>query len=247
MEGKFKSFIRRNKLEAKPFQTECFKWCSEIEAQAVQAEAVQAQAVQAEAVQAQQDQAQQDQAQQDQAQQDQAQQDQAQQDQAAEQQTQAKRENVLVYFKHRNPEELKHLQLFLSEKNIKYRLFSYDQRYQEADYIAYLQTCQYGIVLDAHESQGFAIEEALACDVPLLVWNAQTMKQEHGSTYQAIPCTSIPYWDPMCGEYFHTSDELPAAFQTFQTKLASAEYKPRQYILDNLSLEKCAEKFIALI
>lgn len=28
MEAKFQAFLRRNKLDSKPFQTECFKWCS---------------------------------------------------------------------------------------------------------------------------------------------------------------------------------------------------------------------------
>ena len=121
------------------------------------------------------------------------------------------------------------------------------KRYNENDYLSYLQQCQYGIVLDAHESQGFAIEEALSCNVPLLVWNAQTMNQELNSQYQPIPCTTIPYWDSRCGEYFHHISELPRAFQTFQSKIAAEQYSPREYILDNLSTEKCAERFIELI
>ena len=62
---------------------------------------------------------------------------------------------------------------------------------------------KYGIILDAHESQGFAIEEALSCNVPLLVWNVSSMSQEEGGNYQHIPATSIPYWDKRCGENFY--------------------------------------------
>lgn len=155
--------------------------------------------------------------------------------------------NVLVYCKHRNPQEFNQLKDFLINKNINFHLFDYKQRYNESDYLAYLQTCKYGIVLDAHESQGFAIEEALSCNVPLLVWNAQTMNQEYKSSYGPIPCTTIPYWDNTCGEYFHHFSELPYAFQKFQNKLTNNQYNPRKYILDNLSTEKCAERFVEMI
>ena len=158
------------------------------------------------------------------------------------------RENVFVYFKRRHPQELHQLKDFINRQHIKnYRIFDYSHHYNEDDYLNYLQTCQYGIILDAHESQGFAIEEAMACDVPLLVWSAQTMNQEHGSHYSAIPCTTVPYWDPMCGEVFHNLAELPNTFQTFQTKLQDKQYKPRDYILATLSMEKCAERFMSLI
>ena len=166
--------------------------------------------------------------------------------------------NVLIYYKHRSPEELNSLMEFLTNQNVtNYKIFNYKQRYNEADYLAYLQQCKYGIILDAHESQGFAIEEALSCDVPLLVWNAQTMNQEYPSHYQPIPCSSIPYWSEECGEYFHHYNELSSAFKTFQIKLeekqysprqySPRQYSPRQYILDNLSTEVCANTFMALI
>ena len=159
-----------------------------------------------------------------------------------------KRTNIFIYYKRRNPQELNQLKVFLQMQHItNYRVFDYTQHYNENDYLHYLQTCQYGIILDAHESQGFAIEEAMACDVPLLVWNAQTMNQEHGSHYESIPCTSIPYWAPTCGEVFHNLAELPLTFQTFQAKLQEKQYKPRDYILATLSTEKCAERFMEII
>ena len=49
MEAKFQAFLSRNKLESKPFQTECFKWCSMKE----QAQQNQAQALAVDHVQAQ--------------------------------------------------------------------------------------------------------------------------------------------------------------------------------------------------
>ena len=159
-----------------------------------------------------------------------------------------KNQTVVIYYKHRDPNELNVLKEFLKNKNIhNYKVFDYKQRYNENDYLSYLQNCNYAIILDAHESQGFAIEEALSCDVPLLVWNAQTMNQEQNSHYQPIPCTSIPYWDRRCGEYFYTKDELEHTFQTFQAKLTTHSYTPRQYILENLTTERCAQRFIDML
>jgi hypothetical protein len=155
------------------------------------------------------------------------------------------RNNVFIYFKRRKPQELQFLELFLKTKNITYRIFDYLKKYQEEDYLNYLQHSKFGIILDAHESQGFAIEEALSCNVPLLVWNTKTMSQEYRSSYRDIPCTTIPYWDERCGEFFYEKEELENKYNTFISKLES--YKPRQYILDNLSVEKCSEKLVNLI
>jgi hypothetical protein len=155
------------------------------------------------------------------------------------------RDKVFIYVKRRNPEELIYIKNFLKAKQIDYKIFDYVKRYNEGEYLDYLQQSKYGIILDAHESQGFAIEEALSCDVPLFVWNVRFMSQEHGSIYQNIPCTTIPYWDDRCGEFFYDKNEFETTFETFVNKLDT--YHPRQYILENLSVDKCSERFIDLI
>ena len=147
--------------------------------------------------------------------------------------------SVFIYFKRRKIDELNFLKTFLNHKNIEYKIFDYGKKYEEEDYLNYLKNSKYGIILDAHESQGFAIEEALSCNIPLLVWNTKTMNQEYGSSYDSIPCTTIPYWEERCGEYFYDINELEEIYNTFISKLD--QYQPRQFILENLSVEKCAE------
>jgi len=157
-----------------------------------------------------------------------------------------KKNKVFIYFKSRNPKELEFLKAELIKRNISYIIFKPRIRsYVENDYLQYLQQAKYGIILDAHESQGFAIEEALSCNVPLLVWCAQTMSQEYGSRYEPIPCTSVPYWDDRCGEIFYKQEEFETKFVEFINKLNV--YKPREYILENLSVEKCAKRFKELV
>jgi hypothetical protein len=155
------------------------------------------------------------------------------------------RTKIFIYFKRRKPEELTFLKTFLHNKNIEFKVFDYVKRYEEEDYLKYLQESKYGIILDAHESQGFAIEEALSCDVPLLVWNVRSLNQEEGVNYPDIPATSIPYWDERCGEYFYNKEEFEEKYKEFMNKLYT--YKPREFVLENLSLEKCGEDFKKLI
>jgi len=152
---------------------------------------------------------------------------------------------VFIYFKRRKPEELLFIKNFLSKQNITYKIFDYVKKYKEEDYLEYLQSAKFGIIVDAHESQGFAIEEALSCNVPLLVWKVKYMSQEEGSNFPNIPCTNISYWDERCGEYFEEKEYFIETYNKFINKIES--YKPREYILENLSPKKCGERFIELI
>ena len=158
----------------------------------------------------------------------------------------AERKNVFIMYKQRNLDDLKVIINFL-HNNITYRIFNYTKRYDENDYINYLQTCKYGIWIGRHESQGFALEEALAMNVPLLVWETTTMSQETSSpqSYINVFGSVIPYWDVRCGEYFYTKETFEATFNTFISNIAT--YKPREYIIENLNTAKCAERFTELL
>ena len=155
------------------------------------------------------------------------------------------RDKVFIYHKRRRPEELKSVVDLLQKHNIPYELFDYVRRYDENHYLGYLHQSKFGIWVDAHESQGFALQEALACNVPLLVWNITSMKQEYGSSYDNVPATTIPYWDIRCGEFFYNVNELESTFNTFLSRLE--QYKPRDFIIETLSFEKCEDKLVELI
>jgi len=157
----------------------------------------------------------------------------------------SQKNEVFIYFKRRKPEELEYVKQFLNNKNITYKIFDYVRHYSEEDYLKCLQNAKYGIIIDAHESQGFAIEEALSCNVPLLVWNTSVMSQEYGSNYPNIPCSSIAYWDERCGLYFYKLEEFETSYNEFINKLET--YSPRAYIMENLSPQKCGERFIELV
>lgn len=155
------------------------------------------------------------------------------------------RTKVFVYYKRRHPEELTQLMEFLKINNINVDIFSYTTKYNESDYIDCLQNSKFGIWLGSHESQGFALQEALACNVPLLVWNVKSMNQEYNSNFSNISATSIPYWDKRCGESFEDISQMSEKFTIFINNLNL--YKPREFILENLTMEICEKKLMELI
>lgn len=156
---------------------------------------------------------------------------------------------VMVYHKNRDPKDLKYVEDFLKSKNINYKMFDYKKRYAEEDYLSSLRHAKYMIWVGAHESQGFALQEALSCNVPLLVWSVQYKVQEwsHRKNYEHVKTqvSSAPYWDNMCGEIFYKDDDLEPMFNIFIKKLDT--YSPRKFILENLSFLQCAKKWQKLI
>jgi len=155
------------------------------------------------------------------------------------------RNNIFVYYKGRKPEEFQQVMNFLSQFNLNIKVFNYSETYSEEEYLRYLRDSKYGIWVGGYESQGFALQEALSCDVPLLVWNMTSMNQYYGYNLPDIPSTTIPYWDNRCGEFFNTISELNSKFDKFISNLQN--YRPREYILENLSIEQCEKKFIDII
>lgn len=155
-----------------------------------------------------------------------------------------RRDKIFIYYKSRHPAELQYIETMLTANKMEYKIFHYMKRYDEIEYLAYLQESKFGIWLGRHESQGFALEEALSCNVPLLVWDVASMNQEIGQNYADIPATVIPYWDERCGEYFHKHEEFVNKMNLFLSKLYT--YRPREYVMENLSPEICEKKFMKL-
>jgi hypothetical protein len=153
------------------------------------------------------------------------------------------RTQVFIYYKNRSPNDINFALSILQKHGIGVKIFQYG-KYNEAEYLNYLQQSTFGIWIDAHESQGFALEEALSCGVPLLVWSINSMNQEYGSSYPDINATTVPYWDERCGEVFFDGSELESKLGLFLSKIKA--YKPRDYIVEHLSPDVCEKQFAAI-
>ncbi len=159
------------------------------------------------------------------------------------------KEFVLVYFKQRLSEELKMVEEALKQKNIKYKILRYGS-YSEEDYKSALSQSRFIIWLGIHESQGIALGEALACNVPVLVcdvvkssyWNKEGVSNSGQKPYTVT--STAPYFDNSCGLKITDLKFLPEAVSDMENRIS--EFKPRQYIEQNLSLEKQAGAFLEI-
>jgi glycosyltransferase involved in cell wall biosynthesis len=156
-----------------------------------------------------------------------------------------KNNDCFIYFKRRKQEELIYIKEFLITKGYNPIIFDYVKTYNENDYLKTLQKCKFGIYIGSHESQGFALIEALCINIPLLVWNVTQMSQEFGcpELYYNIKtiATTVPYWYKDCGELFYNKDEFEETFNKFINNLDN--YKPREKIIELLSIDKIYENY----
>lgn len=160
---------------------------------------------------------------------------------------------VLVYFKQRSLEELTRVKEALDKKSTTYQIITYGE-YREEDYKKLLETTRYIVWLGRQESQGIALQEALAANVPILVCDV-----DHLGHWEASPkemavfteeenaftnTTSAAYFDDRCGIKIKDLSMLGDSLDRIERALH--DFSPRQYILENLSLEKQAKDLLAV-
>jgi glycosyltransferase involved in cell wall biosynthesis len=119
--------------------------------------------------------------------------------------------------------------------------------YREAEYQAALAECRTMIFLCEHETQGIAYQQALAAGVPILAWDRGGYWQDPDyfpGKVKFQPVSSVPYWDERCGRTFAAIEEFDDAWRRFWDEFQLGRYDPRAYILQNLTLEKCARQYL---
>jgi len=136
----------------------------------------------------------------------------------------------------------------LNSKGITFTEFRYGS-YRSQDYQAALAKCRGMIFLCEHESQGLAYQECLSTNVPIFAWDQGEYLDPNRFTWgmSNIPATSVPYWDDRCGFKFHNIDDFTDKLEKFLDNLDAEYFAPRDYILENLTLEKCAQNYLDIL
>jgi hypothetical protein len=88
-------------------------------------------------------------------------------------------------------------------------------------------------MLTLDEPQGIAASEAWSMDVPTLAYRAPG--------YEAVE--TVPYLTPATGAYWSAIEELIAVLKG----VPLADFKPRSWVLTNMTDTVCAAKLIALV
>jgi hypothetical protein len=168
--------------------------------------------------------------------------------------SQNKSVDFLIYNKirwnydHWNNELLTGIREYLTQRGLSFEELRYGS-YQQQDYQKALSRCRAMIFLCEHESQGLAYQECLASNVPILAWDVGECLDPNRFAWKMpyIPATSVPYWDKRCGVKFKDITEFPASLEEFLDKLNRQLFAPRDYVLENLTLERCAQHFVEIL
>jgi len=121
--------------------------------------------------------------------------------------------------------------------------------YREEDFRAALSECRSMIFLCEHETQGIAYQQALSCGVPILAWDRSGPWRDPSYYPHKVifePVTSVPYWDERCGMKFKDACEFAALWEKFWRRVKAGDFAPRDYIVENLTLEKCAGRYVEI-
>jgi hypothetical protein len=162
----------------------------------------------------------------------------------------SQRSKVMIYFKHRHPDICNKVIQFLCSKNIDYDLIQYGS-YNDADFKNRLQNTKFVIWVGSHESQGFAFQETLASNVPILLWDVRSMHDEYSNRWvyksysQPLIATTANVWSPECGIKIFNENELESSFNEMNTKIDT--FSPRMIIESAVSLKAAYQNLLASI
>jgi glycosyltransferase involved in cell wall biosynthesis len=121
--------------------------------------------------------------------------------------------------------------------------------YREEDFRVALAQCRTMVFLCEHESQGIAYQQALSCDVPILAWDRGGFWQDpsyYPDRVEFGPVTSVPYWDDRCGLTFSDFGDFPPQWERFWEGYRTGRFRAREFIIDTLTLERCARRYVEL-
>jgi hypothetical protein len=159
----------------------------------------------------------------------------------------ARSSKVLVYHKRRAEDELRTILSSLERAGLPYRVYRYGS-YAQRDYLAELEDTGVVVWHGCHESQGIALQEALAMNVPILVCDVTRLSQEVGGRFppglDRVPVTSAPYFDDRCGLRAESLADVGEVVE--QMLLGRSRFSPRTYVEENLSLDGQARRFVEL-
>ena len=169
----------------------------------------------------------------------------------------AKDFDFLVYTKLRWPEEhpepglREHCIAALSARGLRWHeiVYGHYPKGREDSYHALLARSRAMLFLCENETQGIAYNEALSMGVPILAWNPRRWldPNRHAHGLSDCPASTIPYWDGRCGEEFLNKASFGPALDRFLEVSNGGGYRPRDFILENLSLEPCARRYLELL
>lgn len=151
----------------------------------------------------------------------------------------AKKYDFLLYDKAENADMIQEIQHILKQQSFSYHTLKYGT-FSRADYYKALACSRYLLYISPSESQGLAMFEAWAMDVPSLHWE-RGFYEYKGYRYEGR--TSTPYVHPDVGMAFTDVIELSKILATF----VGHTFFPKRYILNGFTQVQSAQHLLSII
>ena len=157
--------------------------------------------------------------------------------------------DVMIYFKRRDRQLLDRAVSIVKKKGLNPLVVEYGS-YTEENYKLILSKSKLGIWLGVSESQGIGLQEALASGLPLIVCDVNSLFESSDINDYKFPekfrnfkPTSAPYFDKRCGIIINDFLKLEGSLNLMLANIS--DYKPRDFVIENLSLEKQAKDLLS--
>ena len=148
--------------------------------------------------------------------------------------------DCFIYYKNLPKEECQLVCDAVSSFGLKAVMIEYGS-YHEQQLFEVCYRSKFAILLTNTESQGYAYMQILSTGTPCLVIDKGHWTSRDGSV--TFPATSVPYFDARCGKLISTLTHENLG--TFIDGLA--EYAPRDYILENHTVEISTQKYLEIL
>lgn len=137
--------------------------------------------------------------------------------------------NVIVYWKTESEDFCHQVESMVRKYNFNPIRIRYGF-YQKDEYKHAANEALFAIFISRSESQGIALLETWAMNVPTLVWNPRELAA-HGRVYNEV--SASPYLSAATGSEWKTFSQLELLLQQIDQLLPT--YTPRQWVLENMT------------
>lgn len=148
--------------------------------------------------------------------------------------------NVLIYWKNESESFCKQVETILKKFNWDPLRIKYG-KYNHVRFKEILEFSRFAVFISKSESQGLAMVEAWAMDVPTLCWNPKE-KLISGIVY---PYSSCPYINDSVGKDWYTFSELENIICNIDFLITT--FSPRAWVLKNMTDKISAELLLNII
>lgn len=146
--------------------------------------------------------------------------------------------DFLIYNKVGDSPLYRDVRSYLDDQGLHYRTVKYGS-FQQEDFFKTLEEARYVLYLSATESQGLAMFEAWARNVPVLAWEPGKLQRRNFIQTGAI---ATPYISSETGMRFKNLEEFKKALSIF----LSTDFHPRKYVEQNFTNKRTAEKYLEI-